>query len=79
MRKYHHGQESNGTRRGYYLVKDHDYHFISETVNPAALDRVASRVLSEKTGWEYWIAYSHGVDVKGKAAWSNCDHIDSFI
>jgi hypothetical protein len=76
---YHFGQESNGTRQGYYLVKGHMRHFVSETVNPAALNRVASRVLSDAIGWDYWVDYSHGIDVHGKAAWSNLDHADSFI
>lgn len=77
--KYHLGQESNGTRRGYYLVKNNVRHFISESVNPAALNRVASRVLNDRAGWGYWIDYSHGADVNGNAAWSNLDHTDSFI
>lgn len=77
--KYHFGQESNGTRRGYYLVKNHNRHFISESVNPEALERVAKRVLSDSVGWDYWIDYSSGADVNGGAAWSNLDHTDNFI
>lgn len=75
----HREQEKRGTRPGFYLVKGDARHFIAEHVNPAALERVADRVLSDRVGWGYWIDYSHGIDVHGKPAWSNLDHTDRFI
>jgi hypothetical protein len=71
--------ESAYTRPGYYLVKGDDRHFISAQVSEPALNRVADRVLSDAKGWDYWIDYSHGVDVHGKPAWSNIDQTDRFI
>lgn len=67
------------TRRGYYLVKNGARHFISVGVNEAALNRVADKVLSEKTGWDYWVDFCYGPSVTGAPAWSNVDHTDSFI
>lgn len=72
-------KEAAGTRPGYYLVKGGARHFIAATVNVAALERVADRVLSEKKGWNYWIDYSHGVDINGNAAWDCLDHTGRFI
>lgn len=72
-------QERNGTRRGYYLVKGHERHFISEHVSEPALERVCRRVLSDRVGWDYWVDYSLGVDVHGNPAWINIDQTDRFI
>lgn len=71
--------EANFTRPGYYLVKNDQRFFISPTVNESSLDKVCNRVLSELKGWDYWIDYSHGADVYGEPAWSNCDQTDLFI
>lgn len=71
--------EAQGLRRGFYLVKGDARHFISETVDEGALNRVAGRVLSDRTGWGYWVDYSHGPDVHGAPAWSNIDQTDCFI
>lgn len=78
-RKHEKDEETACTRRGYYLVKDGTRHFISPDVNPAALERVADRMLSDSEGWDYWIDYSYGIDVHGKPAWSNVDQTDRFI
>lgn len=72
-------QENDGTRPGYYLVKGGARYFISESVNPAALDRVADRVLSDRAGWNYWIDYLHGPDINRTPHWSNVDQSDRFI
>jgi len=65
---------------GYYLVTpDGDRRFISHTVNVRALEKLCDRHLSEKTGWDYWIDYLHGIDVNGALAWSNLDQTDRFI
>jgi hypothetical protein len=66
-------------RPGYYLVKGDVRHFVSESVNEPALNRVANKVLSDAKGWDYWVDYLHGVDVKGNPHWSNVDHTDKFI
>lgn len=78
-RELHRDAESKGLRPGYYLVKGYERHFISPDVNPAALDRVADRVLSDRAGWDYWIDYSSGPSTNGNPAWSNVDHVDRFI
>jgi len=71
--------EARGFRRGYYLVHNHERHYISETVDLSALERVADRVLSDKTGWDYWIDYSHGPDTNNAPAWANIDQTDAFF
>jgi len=65
---------------GYWLVRasDKSRFYISKEVDSEALDHVADRVLSDKNGWDYWIDYSHGLDVTGRIAWSNLDHSDAF-
>ena len=72
-------QERAGTRPGYYLVKGDARHFISESVNPAALTRVADKVLSDRAGWDYWIDYLQGLDIHRNPHWSNVDQSDRFI
>lgn len=68
-------------KRGYYLVRqsDNSRHFISAGVNVKALERVADNVLSEKVGFDYWIDYCHGYDIRGVIAWENIDCTDAFI
>ena len=68
-----------GLRQGYYLVKGESRHYISATVSEHALNRVATRVLSDKVGWNYWVDYSHGADVFGNPAWANIDQTDRFL
>lgn len=70
-----------GQRRGYYLVRqcDGQRFFISKCVDPVALKRVCKQVLNEKTGWDYWIDLSLGLDVAGSPAWVNMDQTDNFI
>lgn len=71
--------EPAGTRRGYYLKIGDNAHYISDTVDAYALEKVADRVLNDKTGYAYWIDYSHGLDVEGRIAWSSLDFTDRFI
>lgn len=68
-----------GTRRGYYLKIGDSAHYISDTVDIHALERVADQVLNDKTGYGYWIDYSHGLDVNGRIAWNNLDFTDRFF
>ena len=64
---------------GYYLVTpDHERRFISAAVNPAALERLCDRYLTESTGWQYWIDRYIGETIDGRAAWANWDHTDIF-
>ena len=74
-------QESNLCRRGYWLVRESDNQrfFISEDVSVVALERTANKALSEKTGYDYWIDYCMGLDIKRVPAWSNIDQTDRFI
>lgn len=66
---------------GFWLVRNCDRarYFISEYISEPALNRVCNRVLSDKTGWGYWIDRCHGRDVHGNVAWSNMDWTDQFI
>lgn len=72
---------SSGILRGYYLVRDSDKarFYIAKSVDVNALESVADKMLSDKNGYGYTIAYSYGLDVHGNHAWSNVDHTDSFI
>lgn len=72
-------REANCTRPGFYLVKGDARHWISEKVNEVALEQVCKRYLSDAKGWDYWIDYSHGLDVHGNVAWANIDQTDRFI
>lgn len=65
--------------RGYYLVKGDARYFISEHVNPTALEKVAGKVLSDAAGWDYWVDYCMGLDVSGRLAWANIDKTDLFL
>lgn len=67
-------------KRGYWLVKisDGSKHYVSETVDINALERVAARVLTD-TDYGYTIGYCLGFDVKGAPAWSNNDHTNKFF
>jgi hypothetical protein len=68
------------SKRGYWLVKtsDKSKHFVSETADIDALERVADKVLTD-TDYEYTMAYCLGLDVKGAVAWSNNDHTHRFF
>lgn len=74
-------QEFNLCRRGYWLVRksDNQCFFISEDVNVHALECTANKALNDKTGYEYWIDYCLGLDIKRVPAWSNIDQTDRFI
>ena len=64
---------------GYYLVTpDGERRFISARVEPAALDRMCARYLSESTGWEYWGDRCVGLTIDGRPAWVNLDQSDRF-
>ena len=63
--------------RGYYLVLPNgDRHWIGETIHEAAraIDKTCDKYLSAKEGWQYWVDYCHGYDVKNSLAWSKIDH-----
>ena len=68
--------------RGYYLVMPSgDRHWIGETTYDAAraIDRACDKHLRAEDGYEYWIDYCHGYDVKGNLAWANVDHTDTIL
>ena len=71
----------NGHAKGYWLVRssDKERFYIDEYINPAALERVADKVLNDRHGYDYWIDYCLGLDVNGAVAWSNLDHSDRFL
>lgn len=70
-----------GHRQGYWLVRESDKErfYISERICSYSLEKVADKVLNDKTGWNYWIDYCMGLDVTGRVAWRNMDCSDSFI
>lgn len=68
--------------RGYYLVlHGGDRHWIGESIYDAArgLEKACDKHLSAKNGWQYWVDYCHGYDVKNDLAWSNIDHTDIIL
>ena len=68
--------------RGYYLVlPSGDRHWIGETTYDAAraIDKVCDKHLIAKDGWQYWVDYCYGYDVKGNLAWANVDHTDTIL
>ena len=71
----------NGFVPGYYLVRESDSKrfFISKEVDVLALEKIASKVLSEASGWDYWIDFSLGKDITGRAAWMNQDFTERFF
>ena len=72
----------NQNPRGYYLVLHNgDRHWIGETIHKAAraIDKARDEYLSDKYGWQYWVDYCYGYDVKGNLAWANVDQSDSIL
>lgn len=68
--------------RGYYLVLlNGDRHWIGETIHEAAraIDKACDKHLSAKDGYEYWVDFCYGYDVKGNLAWSNIDQADAIL
>lgn len=68
--------------RGYYLVlPSGDRHWLGVSAYDAArsIHKACDKHLSAKDGWQYWVDYCHGYDVKGNLAWSNVDHTDTIL
>ncbi len=68
--------------RGYYLVlPGGDRHWLGEALNNAAraMDKACDKHLSAEDGYEYWIDYCHGYDVKGNLHWANVDQTDIIL
>lgn len=68
--------------RGYYLVlPSGDRYWLGEAINDAAraIDKSCDKYLSDNDGWQYWVDYCYGYDVKGNLAWSNADHTDAIL
>ena len=77
--KYITSAHNNTGVRGYYLVlSNRDRHWLGESVYDAArvIEKACDKYLSEKDGWQYWVDYCHGYDVKGNLAWANVDKSD---
>ena len=80
--KYITSKHNNKGVRGYYLVlPNRDRHWIGESVFDAArdLEKACTKYLSDEIGWDYWIDYCHGYDVKGSLAWANVDQSDIIL
>ena len=70
------------TIRGYYLVlPSGDRHWIGESVYDAArdLEKACDKYLSANDGYEYWVDYCYGYDVKNNLAWANIDQTDVIL
>ena len=68
--------------RGYYLVlPNKDRHWIGETIHEAAraIEKACDKYLSANDGYEYWVDYCHGYDVKNNLAWANVDQSDIIL
>ena len=68
--------------RGYYLVlPGGDRHWIGEAINDAAraIDKACDKHLRAEDGWQYWVDYCHGYDVKGDLHWTNVDQTDIIL
>ena len=68
--------------RGYYLVlPSGDRHWLGETIHEAAMaiEKACDKYLSATNGYEYWVDYCYGYDVKCNLAWSNADHADAIL
>ena len=68
--------------RGYYLVlPSGDRHWIGETIHEAAMviNKACDKYLSAKDGYEYWVDFCHGYDVKNDLAWVNIDQTDAIL
>jgi hypothetical protein len=74
-------EKENGFAIGYYLVRESDSKrfFISKIVDVRALEKIASEVLSEASGYGYWVDRSMGKAVDGSPAWMNRDFTDRFF
>ena len=65
--------------RGYYIVlPNKDRHWLGESVYDAArdLEKVCNKCLSDEIGWDYWIDFCIGYDVKSNLHWANRDFSD---
>lgn len=65
--------------RGYYLVLPNGArHWLGEAVNDAArdLEKACNSCLSDEIGWDYWIDFCIGYDVRGNLHWANRDFSD---
>lgn len=78
-KRYRDSLKLTGELPGYYLKIGDGFYYVSATVDIHALESVAEKVLNNKTGFNYWIDYSNGLDVTGKVAWSNLDFTDRFF
>ena len=68
--------------RGYYIVLPNgDRHWIGESIydTARAIDKACDKHLRAEDGWQYWVDYCHGYDVKGDLHWSNIDHTDTIL
>lgn len=68
--------------RGYYLVLSNgDRHWLGEAINDAAraMDKACDKYLSSKDGYEYWVDFCYGYDVKNNLAWANVDQTDAIL
>ena len=75
-------KHNNKGVRGYYLVlPSGDRHWLGEAINDAArvIDQACDKHLRAEDGYEYWIDYCHGYDVKGNLAWVNVDQTDTIL
>ena len=68
-------------KKGYYLVVLDERHYLGETIHNArnSLNKACDKYLTPDNGFNYWIDFYYGIDIKGYDAWMNLDNTDNFI
>ena len=63
------------------MLPSGDRHWLGETTYSAAraIDKACDKHLRAEDGWQYWVDYCHGYDVKGNLAWANVDQSDIIL
>ena len=80
--KYITSKHSNKGVRGYYLVlPNEDRHWIGETIHESAMviNKACDKYLSAEDGYEYWVDFCYGYDVKNNLHWANVDQSDIIL
>ena len=72
--------ESKGHRPGYYLQYKGCNHWFATSLQEARckVDAITARVMADDCD-QYSILFSLGIDVHGRAAWTNLDHTDAVV
>jgi hypothetical protein len=63
------------------VLPNGDRHWLGETTYNAAraIDKACDKYLSAEDGYEYWVDFCYGYDVKNNLAWANVDQSDIIL